>query len=431
MLKSYMIFYPVLQAEESFGPAERIGKPMYDVIVIGGGASGMTAAVCAARNGKRVLLLEKNNKLGRKIAASGNGKCNLTNALISTECYHNAYPKELASVLNQCDREVILQFMKSLGIRCKEKKGYYYPMSEQAAVVVQMLQAELEHLKVTVILEERFLELRSDNGGFCVVTEKTRYHADKIILACGGMAAPKLGAENTGYLMLKKLGHNVMEPIPALVQMLAKERYIKKISGVRSEAKICLKTGERQYCEAGEIIFTDNGISGIPVFQLSRYVAESLNRGERPQLSVNLVPNCEPAEFVHEIREMMQYNPQLPVEFLFRGYCNHKVVYALLCESGLDAAMPCKEAKWSEIEKFIMLLFAIPFQITGTNGFEQAQVTRGGVPLYEINPDTMESKIIPGLYITGELLDIDGMCGGYNLHFAWATGMLAGAAVSA
>ena len=403
---------------------------MYDVIVIGGGASGMTAAVCAARNEKKVLLLEKNNKLGKKITASGNGKCNLTNMVISTECYYNAYQNELSTILSKYDKDAILQFMMSLGIRCKEKRGHYYPMSEQAAVVVQMLQAELEHQKVNVVLEERFLELFQDKGRFCVVTEKTRYYAKKVILACGGMAAPKLGAESTGYQVLKKFGHTVAEPVPALVQMLAKERYIKKISGVRMDAKIYLITGEKRYSEEGEIIFTDTGISGIPVFQLSRYVAASLKRNEKPQLVVNALPECNNAELIKEIRKMVQYNPQLPLEYLFRGYCNHKLVYALICESGLDAAMPCKNVKPHEIEKLVNLFFAIPFQITGTNGFDHAQVTKGGVPLYEINPATMESKKVSGLHITGELLDVDGMCGGYNLHFAWATGILAGDGVS-
>ena len=403
---------------------------MYDVIVIGGGASGMTAAVCAARKGKKVLLIEKNNKLGKKIAASGNGKCNLTNAEISPECYHNAYPEELAHILGKCDKDTVLRFMLSIGIRCKEKRGYYYPMSEQAAVVIQMLQAELEHLGVTVSLEERLLELLSKDDGFCVVTEKKRYYTAKVILSSGGMAAPKLGAENTGYLTLKEFGHTIVEPVPALVQMLVKERYIKKISGVRTDAKICLKAGDSRYYEEGEIIFTDTGISGIPVFQLSRYVAESVMQGEKPQLFVNVLPDCELIQLQREIEQMIQYNPQLPLEYLFRGYCNHKLVYALICEAGLDAEMPCKMAKQSEIEKLIKLLTNIPLQITGTNGFEQAQVTRGGVPLNEVNPKTMESKKVSGLYITGELLDIDGMCGGYNLHFAWATGMLAGDGVT-
>lgn len=403
---------------------------MYDVIVIGGGASGMTAAVCAARKGKKVLLIEKNNKLGKKIAASGNGKCNLTNAVISAEYYYNAYPDELSAILGQCDRESVLRFMLSLGIRCKEKRGYYYPMSEQAAVVVQMLQAELEHLKVIIVLEERFLELLRDSDGFSVVTDKKRYRAENVILSGGGMAAPKLGAENTGYLVLKKLGHTIIEPVPALVQMNAKERYIKKISGVRTDARICLKAGNRCYHEDGEIIFTDNGISGIPVFQLSRYVAEFLKQNEKVQLMVNVLPTCNANELMHEVREMIRYNPQLPLEYLLRGYCNHKLVYALICEMGLDAAMPCNTVKLTVIEKLVKLLFAIPFQITGTNGFDQAQVTRGGVPLCEVNPLTMESKKVAGLHITGELLDIDGMCGGYNLHFAWATGMLAGDGVA-
>ena len=403
---------------------------MYDVIVIGGGASGMTAAVCAARRGKQVLLLEKNNKLGKKIAASGNGKCNLTNETISAAFYHDAYPEELGLILNQCDRETVLSFMKSIGILCKEKRGYYYPASEQAAVVIQMLQAELEHLKVELVTEDRFLDIVKENESvFCVVTEKSRYYANRVILACGGMAAPKLGAEATGYLALSKLGHTVKETVPALVQMLAKERYIKKISGVRLEASICLNTGKGKYYEEGEIIFTDTGISGIPVFQLSRYVTEACKFGEQPMLYVNAVPGFDTERMKQDVISLRQYNPELPLEYLFRSYCNHKLVYALLCEAGMQAELACKQVKNNELEKLVHLFRNIPFRITGTNGFEQAQVTRGGVPLYEINPDTMESKLLSGLHITGELLDVDGMCGGYNLHFAWATGMLAGNAV--
>ncbi len=403
---------------------------MYDVIVIGGGASGMTAAICAARKGKQVLLLEKNNKLGKKIAASGNGKCNLTNAAISPAFYHDAYPDALSRILMQCDKMTILSFMKSIGVLCKEKRGYYYPASEQAAVVIQMLQAELEHLKVEVKTEERFLEVKKENDfKFCVVTEKAGYSAKRVILACGGMAAPKLGAEATGYLTLKKLGHTVKETVPALVQMLAAERFIKKISGVRLEASICLNIGKDVYREEGEIIFTDTGISGIPVFQLSRFVAGNSKRGEEPILYVNAVPAYDAKQMKEDVLSLRQYNPDLSLEYLFRSYCNHKLVYSLLCENGMNAELACKHVKKNELEKLVDMFHCISFRITGTNGFEQAQVTKGGVPLYEINPDTMESNVVPGLYITGELLDIDGMCGGYNLHFAWATGMLAGNAV--
>lgn len=402
---------------------------MYEVIVVGGGASGMTAAICAARNGKKVILIEKNNKLGRKIAASGNGKCNLTNANISSGFYHDAYKSELDKILGKCDLDVILEFMKSIGIRCKEKRGYFYPMSEQAAVVVQMLQAELEHLRVKICLEERVTDIIRESGdkrSFCVLTDKSRYYSDRVILASGGLAAPKLGADGTGYEILQKLGHTVTEPVPALVQMLAKERYIKKISGVRLEAKLCLIAGEHKFFEDGEIIFTDNGVSGIPVFQLSRYVTEAIKEKKTVCLSINVVPSAAGDEPEADILSMIKYNPNLPVEYLFRTYCNHKLVYALLCEAGIDAEMPCGKLKAHEVSRIIHLLQNMILHITGTNGFEQAQVTCGGVPLNEVDSLTMESGIIPGLYITGELLDVDGICGGYNLHFAWATGILAG-----
>lgn len=398
----------------------------YDVIVIGGGASGMTAAICAARNGNQVLLLEKNAKLGRKIAASGNGKCNLTNANISTEFYHEA-SYELERILSLADCGTVLEFMRGIGIFCKEKRGYYYPVCEQAAVVVQLLQAELEHLNVNILFEERVdrVVLESNNS-FLVYTENNSFHGKNVILASGGMAAPKLGAEGTGYAILNKLGHTVADTVPALVQLTAKERFLKKISGVRTEAEICLSIDNGKYNEKGEIIFTDQGISGIPVFQISRYVTEPLNAGRHVQLSINLLPNLETDDVRKQIMTLLHYNPKLPFEYLFRSFCNNKLVYALICDEGLDAERPCAQVKEADVDKMLRRFQNCVFQITGTNGFEFAQVTRGGVSLEEINPDTMESKLVPGLYITGELLDVDGICGGYNLHFAWASGILAG-----
>jgi len=400
---------------------------MVDVIVIGGGASGMAAAISAARNGNKVILFEKNNKLGRKVAASGNGKCNLTNANIASSFYHDAYKADLDLILKQCDLDTVLEFMKSVGIRCKEKRGYYYPLSEQAAVVVQMLQAELEHLQVKLYFEERVTDVvQRKNGTFGVMTEKAEYCAKRVILASGGLAAPKLGADGIGYQILKDFGHTVIEPVPALVQMLVQERYVKKISGVRTEAKICLSVGNQRFCEEGEIIFTDNGVSGIPVFQLSRYVTNAVKEKCNICLSINVIPTRDKNSILSDVSAMIQYNPELPLEYLFRTYCNHKLVYALICEAGLDAQMPCRKLANTQITKLIHNFQNMVLHITGTNGFEQAQVTRGGIPLNEVEPSTMESKIIPGLHITGELLDIDGICGGYNLHFAWATGILAG-----
>lgn len=402
----------------------------YDVIVIGGGASGMTAAICAARSKKRVLLLEKNAKLGRKIAASGNGKCNLTNDLISPAFYYDAYPDELPHILERCTKDTILNFMKSIGIVCKEKRGYYYPTSEQAAVVVQMLQAELIHNKVTINTEENCKKCYKKENLFYVITDKAEYCAECLIMASGGMAAPKLGAEGSGYQILERMGHNIKTLSPALVQLTTKERYVKKISGVRTEAAVRLLCNKQEYCEKGEIIFTDTGVSGIPVFQISRYVQEALRYQQEVSLYIDTIPLYSKEELKENITALIRYNSSLTLEYLFRTYCNHKLVYAVLSEYGFDAEIPCIKIKNQELDKIIHIFKNLSFCISGTNGFENAQVTRGGVPLDEIDADTMESKIVKGLYITGELLDIDGMCGGYNLHFAWSSGMLAGNAVT-
>ncbi len=401
----------------------------YDVIVIGGGASGMTAAICAARSKKSVLLLEKSAKLGRKIAASGNGKCNLTNELISTACYYDAYPDEMTRILERCTKDAILDFMKSIGVVCKEKRGYYYPVSEQAAVVVQMLQAELVHNKVTIKTEECCNSCYKEENHFYVVTDKAEYCAESLIMASGGMAAPKLGANDSGYQILKNLGHRIKKLSPALVQLTTQERYVKNMSGVRTEAAVRLLCYNQEYCEKGEIIFTDTGVSGIPVFQISRYVQAALRDKQEVTLYIDAIPLYSKEELKENILALIRYNPFLTLEYLFRTYCNHKLVYAVLKEYGFDAELPCKNMKQQELDKIIHIFKNLFFHVNGTNGFDSAQVTRGGVPLDEIDVDTMESKLVKGLYITGELLDIDGMCGGYNLHFAWSSGMIAGNAV--
>ncbi len=401
----------------------------YDIIVIGGGASGMMASIFASQNEQSVLLIEKNGKLGKKLSVTGNGKCNLTNRFLSVEQYGST-STELKQLLLQYNTECILDFFQMIGICCKEKNSYYYPMSEQASSVVQLMEAELIHKGVAIHTGERLIELHQLPNGpytFQVITDHDTYQAKKIILSTGGLAAPCYGAEGIGYEQLRKFGHSVHSLCPALVQLCVKESYVKKISGVRTDAEIILSTGKEQYKDVGEIIFTDHGVSGIPVFQISRYISKA-----DPILQKKFTLEIDPLRTITEeklyqsLYHIKRHNPDLATEYLFRGICNYKLVYAILTELHIKAESPCRNIDDKELNALVYHFKHIRLSVTGTMGFEYAQVTCGGIPLNEINMKTMESNLVSGLFITGELLDVDGKCGGYNLHFAWASGMAAG-----
>ena len=396
-----------------------------DVIVAGGGASGMVAAICCARRGKKVLLIEKNARLGRKLSVTGNGKCNLTNRDLSTDCYHTSCEKELEEILALYGTDRILSFFREIGLPCRDRNGYFYPVSEQAAAVVQLLEAEMKRLSVEVHIDERITSITKATA-FLVQTERSTYTAGKLVMALGGAAAPVYGAEDSGYQFLNILGHYIVPIKPALTGLSVREKYLKKISGVRLEANITLQFGNSIQKEKGEIIFTDKGVSGIPVFQISRYAADYTTRDNEATLTIDVLPNQSSEEMAEYCNELIHHNHNLPLEYLFRGSCNHKLVYTLLTENHFSAEQDCGSLSMDQLYKIINIMKHMKLTVIGTRGFEHAQVTAGGVPLNEINIHTMESVKVPGLYITGELLDADGICGGYNLHFAWTSGMIAG-----
>ena len=396
----------------------------YDVIVIGGGASGMMAAIHSASLHNKVLLIEKNKKLGKKLSVTGNGKCNLTNEHISLKEYHNCYPEQMNEILSNYDTQKILDYFESIGLHCKNKNGYYYPLSGQAAVVVQLLEAELLRNSVSVMTETEVCDVKIVNTNqFTVLTDKGIFESSGLIISSGGQAAPVYGSNDFGYRLLKSLGHTIKETSPALVQLNVKEKYIKKLSGVRFDAEISLETEDKKkYNDSGEIIFTDTGVSGIPVFQISRYT------DSHSVLHIDAIPSYSHNEIETLLKKSVSHNKDLSLEYLMRGFCNHKLVYYLLLEAGFNPEERCSSLSDKDLIRMVSLFKNIRMSITGRKGFESAQVTKGGVPFNEINPKTMESVIIKNLYVTGELIDVDGICGGYNLHFAWASGMIAGKA---
>lgn len=400
----------------------------YDCIVIGGGASGMVAAIFAARRGQRIAIIEHRERLGKKILATGNGKCNYTNQVQTPDCYRGTHPEFAMAVLRQFDVEQTIAFFQSLGIYPRVRNGYVYPNSEQATAVADVLCMELKNLKVDVFLKEHILNIEKDDQGFLLRSEeKKEYRCNKVVVATGGLAAPKQGSDGSGLKILRRLGHTIIEPFPALVQLKAEGKFFKLVSGVRIDAKGELFSGSKKVTEEiGEFLFTDYGISGIPVFQISRYAVASVMQKKNTQLLLDFFPHLNENELQNLWYERINHGGYKTVVELFTGLLNNKLSSALLVVTKINPDGSAKKLSKQENLDILSLLKRFPITITGSNGFENAQVSAGGVSTEEVNTETMESKLVKGLYLTGEILDIDGTCGGYNLQWAWTTGAVAG-----
>ena len=395
------------------------------VIVIGGGASGLTAAIWAARAGAGVTLLEHMDRVGKKILSTGNGKCNLTNLVQDPSCYRGERPEFACEVIRHFSVEDTLAFFRELGVFPKIKNGYVYPNSEQASAVLDVLRMEAEHQKVNIICGCEVESIRT--RPFVVSTSAGEYRADRIILATGGKAAPATGSDGSGYRLAKELGHRIIKPLPALVQLRCGDGYEKQLAGIRTEAKVTLNADGHVIAEdTGELQLTDYGISGIPVFQVSRYAAKALDRKQTVTAIVDYLPALTWEDTLKELQQRKERMAYRNAETFFTGLLNKKLAQVVLKKAGVTPSFPMEQASGRQLRKLAEQIKAMTFAVTATNPFAQAQICCGGVDTGQVDPATMESKLVPGLYLAGELLDVDGICGGYNLQFAWSAGYLAG-----
>lgn len=429
-----------------------------DIIIIGAGASGMCAAIAAAREGANVLLIDRMPIAGKKIMSTGNGRCNYTNRVMDAACFYSDGSSDLVTtLLKRCGTDDVIYFFKNLGIEPKERDGYFYPASMQAQVMVHVLKDELRHLGVRLVNDEQVTGIVSTEQGFWVRTDRHSYSCSCVILAAGGKASPKLGSDGSGYTMAKALGHKVIDPVPALCALKCKGRFFKSVAGVRSYGAISIyiedkkKTmkplkqfkisdsftrpsthvdGEPAALAEGELQWTAYGISGIPTFQVSRFAAKALKQGQRVEAEIDLLPRYDDDaafQMLKERRDRLSYKTAYGY---MEGLLNDKLISLILKASAIDEDCPVKSLDEASIEKLVQRMKHFRMEVTGTNGFESAQVTAGGVDTREIDADTFASKVCNGLYLAGEIIDVDGICGGYNLHFAWASGLTAGKAAA-
>lgn len=397
------------------------------IAIIGGGASGMMAALTAAAKGAEVTIYEAKERLGKKILATGNGKCNFTNLTQEDSCYRGtdaAFSKAARAAFSVEDT---LEFFKAIGIEPKFRNGYVYPNSEQAASVADALSMELRARKVKIIREQVY-SVKAYDGQFLVKSEKGQAEYDKVILCCGSPAGMKNPKEFNGYNIAEHLGHHITALIPALVQLRCKEKWFKTVSGVRTEGTVTVyENGNQIAKEKGELLFADYGLSGIPVFQVSRFAGEALNRGSKVTCKLDLLPGYTKPELEELLEKRYETLKNRTAEEMLTGLLNHKLNYILLKECNIDPVANSKTAYGAgDFKKLVSLYKGLTCQVTELNPFANAQVCAGGVDTSEIVPETLESKLVPGLYFAGELVDVDGTCGGYNLQWAWSSGYVAG-----
>ena len=403
---------------------------MQKVIIIGGGASGIMTAIHATSKNNEVVVLERNSSCCKKLLMTGNGRCNYWNEDQQVNHYHSNKQEELEKIITPKNQKDVLSFFDQIGIIPKIKEGYYYPFSNQAVSVeyALLLQAKLNGIK---IITDCFVSDIEYKNNFIVKTNKGKMLADKVVIATGSKAIPKTGSDGNGYFLAEKLGLLVTPVLPSLVQLKGEEKYFKNWNGIRTEVDISIYENDNFIKkELGEIQLTNYGISGICVFNLSRYVSKYLSLKHKVSVKINFLPWLKNEEEV--LNFLLKRNKIVKnrtISQLLEGVLNYKLVSVLLKETKINNNLNLNELTQIQKEKLINNLYSFKSKIIDTKSFDSAQVCSGGVSLDEINIKTFETKKIKGLYLTGEILDVDGDCGGYNLGFAWISGMLAGRSI--
>ena len=400
---------------------------MRHVAVIGGGAAGMMAAITSAREGARVTILEHKERIGKKILSTGNGRCNFTNTYQTPACYRSDNRDFAWNIIQKFNVEKTISFFKELGIYPKDRNGYLYPYSDQAAAILEVLQIEVAKLDICVMTEINVLDIQPVKKGIRITTDKKTITADSVILACGSKAAPVTGSDGSGYQLAKLFGHRIVPVLPVLVQLRCAEKFYKSISGVRVQGTVEIYADDISLAsDTGEIQLTNYGISGIPVFQVSRYAAKAIYQKQSVTAVLNFMPDMNKDEFLSFLQERITLCPHKTLDEFFTGIFPKKLCELWIRLSRLPKEMRVSDLSGEQLEKLVLLIQHLRTHITETNSFEQAQICCGGVDTTEINPDTLESNYVPGIYFAGELLDVDGICGGYNLQWAWSSGFVAG-----
>lgn len=393
---------------------------IYDIIIVGAGASGLAAAISAKRANRKlnIAALDAMPRVGKKILATGNGRCNLSNLNADADSYTNS--DFVSAALNEFPPERVIDFFRSIGLLCvADGEGRVYPMSNTASSVLDALRSEAERLGVEFVCENHVDRIEKKNGIFTVGKLVTK----KVIICTGGCASLSQGSDGSGFDLLKSLGHHITKVYPGLVQLTTKEN-TKPIKGVRVKANVSLRQGAKPIDSAkGEVLFTDYGLSGISIMDVSRSV-----KGGQYTCFIDTLPRCETDEAE---KFLLSLDKKMPIENALSGMMPKPLGRYILKRAGINSLVSLGGLGRNKIAEIIKTAKNLDFTVTGTQGFKSAQISVGGADVTEFNSKTMESKLVKGLFCAGEVLDTDGVCGGFNLQWAWASGLLAGRCAAA
>ena len=391
------------------------------VVVIGGGASGMVCAIKLAIRGIDVTILEKNNSVCKKVLITGNGKCNYFNSDMNINHYRSNYINFLDDIITNENINKVHEFFNSIGIVPRIKNGYYYPYSNTSTTIKNLLLLECIRLGIKIITDTNVIDIIKEDK-FIIKTNNNDIICDKVVLATGSIASTR--DEYNMYKILNKIGHNIIKPLPALVMLEGIGNYFKDWAGIRVDASVSLYENDKYIdTEAGEVQLTNYGISGICIMNLSGRISRIIDNGNKASLRINFIPNIDNG--YKYLEERYKLLPNLNVIEMLESIINYKLLHIILKKCHIDDKLTWNKLNDKEKQLLVENIFNFKLDIKSTKGFKFAQVVSGGVDLKEIN-NNFESKIVNGLYIIGELLDVDGDCGGYNLGFAWISGMIVG-----
>jgi len=394
------------------------------MIIIGAGAAGLCAAITAARAGQTVTLLEQNSKIAKKILVSGNGKCNIDNKYISTKRFHGQNPDFIEEVLKEYDFEVVEKFFTSIGLELIEgKEGKMFPMSLQASSVVELLEYEAKRTGVEILCDCTVTGIDKNTDIFTVKTTQGIKTCKKLLLASGSPAAPQLGGSNSGYAFATKMGHSLIPRHPSLVQLCSEETWVKECAGVKISGLAQLyANGEYITEKKGDLLFTNYGISGLAILDLSREVSIKLASYDYCELNLDLIPELSKEKLTNLLLHRIDKESKKSIGLWLQGIINKKLISIILSQSKCKVKIE-SDLNRKEISKLVYTIKNLKLSINDTKGFKGAEVSTGGINTTEVNTQTLESKLVKNLFFAGEILDVDGDRGGFNFHFAWVCGL--------
>jgi predicted Rossmann fold flavoprotein len=404
-----------------------------EICIIGAGPAGLTAAVFAAKGGAEATVVEANTTPGRKLLLTGAGRCNFTHQATAAELVRTlgSQGRFLSYCLYRFSPDDVIDFFAGLGLRTKvEKDGCVFPVTGRACDVRDVLVGRVKKLGVTFSYDSRVSDITKEVDKFIIHTPRKLVYADKLIIATGGLSWPRTGSRGDGYRFAEKFGHSIVKTKASLVPLATKQKWPAQIAGTPvGDVKISALVNNKKITTTGALIFTDDGIGGPAVLDMSRHLTDFLPAEKKPvEIKLDLAPHIEQVQLQKQIAELAAANPKKKVVNLLVGFLPKRLSVVLCKQAGCSGELKAGELKKDVRKRLVAIIKALPLSVLRTRPIAEATVTRGGVSLKEVNSKTMESKICQGLFFAGEVLDVDGPCGGYNLQICFSTGALAGSA---